>query len=50
MEELIAGHPAVAECVVKGIDDELRGTGTGGICCTKGWCRNVTGANGEGIG
>jgi len=25
MEELIAGHPAVAECAVTGIDDELRG-------------------------
>ena len=25
MEELIAGHPAVAECTVTGIDDELRG-------------------------
>ena len=24
MEELIAGHPAVAECAVTGIDDELR--------------------------
>ena len=25
MEDLIAGHPAVAECAVTGIDDELRG-------------------------
>ena len=25
MEELIAGHPAIAECAVTGIDDELRG-------------------------
>ena len=25
MEELIAGHPAVVECAVTGIDDELRG-------------------------
>ncbi len=25
MEELIAGHPAVAECAVTGIDNELRG-------------------------
>jgi propionyl-CoA synthetase len=25
MEELIGGHPAVAECAVVGIDDELRG-------------------------
>ena len=25
MEEFIAGHPAVAECAVTGIDDELRG-------------------------
>ena len=25
MEELIAGHPAIAECAVTGIDDDLRG-------------------------
>ena len=35
MEELIAGHPAVAECAVTGSDNELRGQGPVGFVVLK---------------
>ena len=35
MEEIIASHPAVAECAVVGIDDELRGQVPVGFCVIK---------------